>query len=171
MIRKTAIAVGVGAALLVAAAGTAFAAESAPTNPPTAAPTAALTTAPTSAPTAAPTASPAGHGDAHRLFRGEYAQWTTFDPKTNTSTVHDAIRGSVTAVSSSSITVKAADGTAQTYAVGADTKVHAKGDTKAAPGTIGQVKVGDRTVVVGTGQGSFTATHVLDRGAPAPAAQ
>lgn len=152
MIRKTAVAVGIGAVVLVGAAGTAVAAESNATTP-------------------TPATLTADHHRASRVFRGEYAQWTTFDQKTNTSTVHDAIRGSVTAVSPSSITVKAGNGTAQTYAVGTDTKVHTKGGANANPAAIGQVKVGDRAVVVGTGQGTFTATHVLDRGAPAPPAQ
>lgn len=155
MIRKTAIAVGIGTAVLLGAAGTAFAAES---------DTAATTT---------PAAAAAHHHHGHRLFRGEYGTWTSFDKKTNIATVHDAIRGTVSAVSSSGITVKAVDGTSETFAVGTATKVHAKGDSKTSPGTIAQVKVGDRAIVLGTGQSTFTATHVIDRGvapaAPAPA--
>lgn len=155
MIRKTAIAVGIGTAVLLGVAGTAFAAE---TDTPS---------------TSAPTATAAhAHHHAHRLLRGEYGTWTTFDKKTNTATVHDAIRGSVSAVSPTAITVKALDGTSETYTVGTGTKVHAKGDSKTSPGTIGQVKVGDRAIVLGTGQGTSTATHIIDRGvAPATPAR
>lgn len=161
MIRKTVIAAGIGTLVLLGAAGTAFAAESdaTPTTP-----------APAATPgSAGHTTGRAHHQHAHRTFRGEYGTWTTFDAKTDAATVHDAIRGTVGAVSSSSITLKAADGTSQTYAVDAGTKVHAKGDTKTDPGAIGQVKVGDRAVVLGTGQGTPTATHVRDHGvAPTP---
>jgi hypothetical protein len=93
-------------------------------------------------------------------FPGEYAQWTTFDAKTNTSTVYNGIRGQVGAVSASSISVKASNGTSQTFAVDANTRVRGG---KGKSGGIGQVKVGDQVVVVGTGQGSSTAVQVNDR--------
>lgn len=149
MMRKTAIVIGIGTAVLLGAAGTAFAAES----------DTAVTTAP-----AATSTAPAHHHHGHRIVRGEYGTWTTFDKKTSTATVHEAIRGTVGAVSSSGITVKAADGTSETYTVGTGTTVHVKGDTKTSTGTIAEVKVGDRAIVVGTGQGTFTATHVVDGG-------
>jgi hypothetical protein len=94
-------------------------------------------------------------------FPGELAQWTTFDAKTGTATVHDGIRGQVSAVSSTSITVKAAGGTSQTYAVDANTRVRA---AMGKSGAIDQIKVGDQVVVVGTGQSSFTATAVAAHG-------
>ena len=76
--------------------------------------------------------------------------------------VHDAVGGTVTAVSPTSITVKAADGFSGTFVVGSSTKVHVKG-TK--PATIANVKVNDRAVVAGTKSGStVTATQVLDAG-------
>ena len=109
----------------------------------------------------------------HEAFRGEYAQWTTYDAKTKADVVHDGIKGSVSAVSPTSVTVKAKDGTSETFAVSSDTKVSVKGDAKGTAGSIGQVKVGDRVELVGTGKTSFTATHLRDHGAataaPAPA--
>ena len=71
----------------------------------------------------------------------------------------------MTAVSATSITIKAADGTSETYAVTSATKVHVKGEAKGTKGTIGQVKVGDQAGVVGVGTSVKTATAVIDRGA------
>lgn len=89
-----------------------------------------------------------------------HGSWVTRNGSSGFVT-HDAIRGQVTAVSAGSITVKAADQVSQTYAVTADTKVHLRG-AKGKPGTIGQVKTGDRVIVLGTGTDSLTATQVLD---------
>jgi len=158
MIRKTALAVGIGAVVVLGAAGTALAAQSQPTQ-----------ATPTSSPTAAPTTTPApaearnGHQRVDLNFPGEFAQWTTFDAKTNTSTVNDGIRGQVTAVSAKSITIQAAGGTSQTFAVDTNTRVRG---AKTGYAGIGQIKVGDQAVVVGTGQSTFTATVVADRGTP-----
>ena len=155
MIRNTVLAAGIGAVVLLGATGAAVAAES-------------DTTPATPTPTGTPHL---GHAHTHAEPYGTAPpQWaarecrvpggvrpaTTFDAKTNTSTVHDGIRGQVSAVSATSITVKAANGTAQTFAVDTNTAVRARG------GTISQVKVGDQVVVVGTGQGSLTATQVDD---------
>ena len=104
---------------------------------------------------------------AERLLKSvAHAQWVSKDAKTGAWVTHDAVRGDVTAVSGTSITIKAADSTSETFTVNSTTKVHAKGDTKAHPGTIAQVKVGDEIGVLGTGSGTMTATHVLDRGVP-----
>ncbi len=108
-----------------------------------------------------------------RLEKVSHAQWVSKDGKTGTFVTHDAVRGNVTAVSAGSITIKATDGTSETFVVNSATKVHVKGDAKGTPGTISQVKVGDGAGVIGTGAGTMTATHVIDRGAPkapAPAA-
>ncbi len=145
MIRKAAIALGVGTAVLLGGAGTALAVTSDSTP-------------------AAPAPAPAAHGE-HARLRGEYGQWTTFDATTRVTTVHDVVRGTAGAVSPTSVTVRAADGSTKTYAVDGSTKVHVKG----AAGTIDQVEVGDRVVVLGTGTDSLTATHIGDRGAAAPA--
>ena len=101
----------------------------------------------------------------HEAFRGEYAQWTTYDAKTKADVVHDGIKGSVSAVSPTSVTVQAKDGTSETFTVSSATKVAVKGDAKGTAGSIGQVKVGDRVELVGTGKSSFAATHLRDRGA------
>lgn len=93
--------------------------------------------------------------------RALHATWVTRDGSSGFVT-HDAIRGQVTAVSAGSITVKAADDVSQTYAVTGDTKVHLRADGKGKAGSIGEVKTGDRVIVLGTGTTSLTATQVLD---------
>jgi len=92
--------------------------------------------------------------------RALHGSWVTRNGSSGFVT-HDAIRGQVTAVSAGSITVKAADDVSQTYAVTGDTKVHLRAALGKA-GTIGEVKTGDRVIVLGTGTGSLTATQVLD---------
>ena len=97
------------------------------------------------------------------LKRALHATWVTRDGKSSTTYVtHDAIRGSVTAVSASSITVKAADGVSQTYAVNSSTKVHSRAAGKGATATISSVKSGDKVLVAGTGTSALTATQVVD---------
>ena len=107
------------------------------------------------------------HHHSHRLAHALHAQWVTHNTKTNTDVTHNEIKGTVTAVSATSITVRAADGVTQTYTMGSGTTVHAKGDTKASLGTIDQIKSGDRAIVVGTGTSTLTATHVNDHGVAA----
>ena len=117
-----------------------------------------------------------GHGRKGRpalraLERALHAQWVTRKPGSSGSYVtHDAIRGQVTAVSPTSITVKAADGVSQTYAVTGSTKVRLRKAGSAAgrgtggtPGTIGDVHTGDQVAVAGTGTTSLTAAHIVDR--------
>jgi hypothetical protein len=130
--------------------------------------TAAFASAPaaTGSPTAA-TAAPAAHKfharHGHAETRAIHGQWVT---QHGTKLItHDEIRGAVTAVSSTSISVKAADGVTEKYVVGAGVKVHLKADGKGTAGTISQVKVGDHVAVTGTGTGPLTARRVLDRGA------
>ena len=60
------------------------------------------------------------------------------------------VRGTVTAIAATNITVKAADGTSQTVLLTADTK-YWKGTT---PEAINDVKVGDRVVVHATKKGA-----------------
>lgn len=74
----------------------------------------------------------------------------------------DIIHGSVVAVSPSSITVRAADGTQQTYVVTAQTKVRERSNGKGAASSISAVAVGDQALVLGTGTGTMTANRVLD---------
>lgn len=147
--RTIVISSAAGAVLVLGAAGAAVAAE-------------------TSGGTPTQGASTAHHH--HRgAFRGEYAQWTTYDAKTKADVVHDGIRGTVSAVSPTSITVKAKDGTSEEFAVASSTTVHVKGSAKGATGSIGQVKSGDRVEVLGTGKTSYAATRIDDRGAAASA--
>jgi hypothetical protein len=69
----------------------------------------------------------------------------------------DTQRGSVTAVSNSSITIKSGDGFTKTYGVTGDTIVDAKRDG------IGSIKVGDQVFVMATVSGSTaTAANVTD---------
>jgi len=103
------------------------------------------------------------------LGRALHAQWVTPDRDNAGGFVtHNAIRGAVTAVSASSITVKAEDGVSQTYAVTDATKVRlrkgqpGKGNRAGAAGTISDVHVGDKVAVVGTGATSLTAQHIVD---------
>lgn len=70
---------------------------------------------------------------------------------------HDGVVGTVTAVSSTSISVKASDGFAQTFTVNSDTKVRVD-KTKS---SIANIKVGAKVGVVGTGTTSPVATFVI----------
>lgn len=84
----------------------------------------------------------------------------------------DFQRGTVTAVSTSSVSIKSVDGFTASYAIGTTTKVHkasrtatttkTKGQTKA---TIAEVKVNDRVRVVGLKDGSkITLSSIGDQG-------
>jgi hypothetical protein len=77
---------------------------------------------------------------------------------------HDGIRGTVTAVSTTSITVKAADGTVETYVIDGQTITHLKADGKqrGTAAEIAKVETGDSVGVLGTGTTTLTATHVID---------
>jgi hypothetical protein len=105
--------------------------------------------------------------DLERRLEGvAHAQWVRKDGKTGSFVTHDAVRGDVSSISGTSITIKAADGTSETFVVNGSTKVHIKGvkDAAKTPGSISKVKVGDRVGVLGTGTPTMTATQVLDRG-------
>jgi uncharacterized cupin superfamily protein len=160
MMRKT-IVIGALAAAALGVGGVA-AAESA----------SAATPAPASTTAAANTTTgdkAHSHRDLRRMLeRSVHAQWTTYDGKTKAYVDHDEIRGIVTAESATSVTIKAGDGTIETYAVTKDTKIHDKAAGKGKAGTMSEVKTGDRAVVVGTGKSSLTATQILDRGLPKP---
>ena len=159
-----AVGLGIGGVALASSPSSAPAANSA--GAAVVAAPAALTTAPTSASKSLK----AGDGKRRealvkRLEKVAHAQWVTKDGKTGKFVTHDAIRGTVTALTTHSITVKSADGTSETFVVTSATKVHLKGAAKGTKGTIGQVKVGDQAGVVGTGTSVKTATAVIDRGA------
>ncbi len=166
MWKKVAIASAIGAAI-IGSAGAALAATS------TSSPSTPAATGSASSTTHPGTTKTGKHHHPDPLTRALHAQWVTHDKKTNTDVTHDEIRGTVTSVSATSISIKASDGVSETYAVSSTTQVRAKGDTKTNPGTISQVKVGDQARVVGTGTTAFTATHIDDHGVaktPTPAA-
>ena len=102
------------------------------------------------------------------LGRALHAQWVTRDrDNAGAFVTHSAIRGAVTAVSASSITVKAEDGVSQTYAVTDATKVRLRASqpgngNRGKAGTISDVHVGDKVAVIGTGATTLTAEHILD---------
>ena len=117
--------------------------------------------------TAAPAASEAlGRRGLVQLRRFQHGEWVARDAN-GADVTHDAIKGTVTAVSANSIAVKAADGFAQTYAVDSDTTVrlreHGKGSGE--KGSISQVKTGDQVLVAGVKSGTaLDAKHVVDVG-------
>jgi preprotein translocase subunit YajC len=75
---------------------------------------------------------------------------------------HDLITGTVTSVSSTSITVQAADKTSEKFVVNKDTKVRVRTKGKGTASSIASVKKGDHVVVAGTGTSTYTAKHVVD---------
>lgn len=100
-----------------------------------------------------------------RLNKVQHAEWVTKD-KTGGFVTREAIRGDITSVSPTSITVKAQDGVSLTFAVATDMKVHVRAAgkgaaTKPADVTITDVKTGQQALVTGTGQGSLTAGRVV----------
>jgi hypothetical protein len=147
MWKKIAIASGVCAA--VAGIGTAAVATSGSSTTPG---------TPTSA-----TAAAKDHDAGKALKRALHAQWVTKD-KDNKFVTHDAIRGTVSAVSATSITVLAEDKTSQTFTVNADTIVRVRTNGKGAKATISQVHSGDKALVIGTGTTSLTAKGIVDAG-------
>ena len=93
----------------------------------------------------------------------QHAEWVTKGDN-NTYVTHEAILGQVTAVSSTSVTVKSTDGTSMTFAVTADTKVHqrqAKGSTTTP--TIADVKTGQTVLVGGEKSPDLTAKNIVVR--------
>lgn len=115
---------------------------------------AAATSATTTATTAADKAHP--RLDLRRARAVIHATWTT-----RNGVHHRAIRGTVKAVSSDSITVKAKDGVTETYVVTSKTAVRVLGDGHKGKDPISEVEVGDKALVSGTG--STTARHVIAR--------
>jgi hypothetical protein len=98
--------------------------------------------------------------DVSRLRKAVHATWVSENKKTKTFTTHDAIRGLVSAVSPSSISIRAADDVTETYVVNSGTKVHTRANKAAA--SISDVKTGDPVWVAGTGTTTLTASRVVD---------
>lgn len=111
--------------------------------------------------TSRPGPAKAGHRGLVELRRVVHGQVVTRG-KGGAFVTHDIIRGQVTTVSPTSIGVSAADGTTEAFTVNSKTRVATRTDGKASASSIGQVKVGDRVAVRGTGTRSFTARRVVD---------
>jgi hypothetical protein len=150
MYRKILIS-GVTAAAIVGAGGTAIALSGSDTPPPGAPAAATKSSAP---------AQPGkhGHGLLRRLAHGQFV----VKGKNGTFETHDIIRGTVTSVSATSITVQAPDKKSETFAVTKDTKVRVRDNGKGAPSTISKVAKGDHVMVAGTGTSTLTAKHIVD---------
>src|SRR6476620_7128423 len=107
-----------------------------------------LVAAASQAPAADDTAQGADTGDRKglrgRMLRALHGTWVT-ESKAGPVT-HQAVRGDVTAVSATSITVKAKDGFSLTFSVAGDTKVRARTAGKGSASTIGAVKVGSKAL-------------------------
>jgi hypothetical protein len=163
MYRTLALA-GVTAAVIVGA-GTAALAESGSTSGSPAGPSSAAASTPSGS--GAQAAATKGHGN--RLGKRGVRATVVTRGKGNTFVTHDLIRGQVTAVSAASISIKAADGTTETFVVNAATKVKQRsaGQTgRASTSTISAVRSGDTVLVTGTGGPTPTAIptakHVVD---------
>lgn len=105
------------------------------------------------------TAKPGKHaGKAmRRVLHGEFVT----RGKKGTYVTHELIRGTITAVSATSITVKSVDGTAETFTVAKATKVRQRANGKATTSRISSVHTGDHAFVTGTGTGTPTAKRVI----------
>jgi len=147
---KTIAVVGATAAIIGGAGTAALAASGSPT--------------PTSASSSSSLSQNSANGSTktavNRLRRAVHATWVSENKKTKTFTTHDAIRGRVTTMSNTSITVKAADNVSETYVLNARTKVHTRAEKTAA--SISDVKSGDPVWVAGTGTTTLTASRVVD---------
>ncbi len=106
-----------------------------------------------------------GHRPARlaRLARVEHAK-VTLRTKDGGSVTRTIWVGTVTAVSGSSLTVQAADGTSATYKITSTTKVLDATTEGQRPSSsdIGSVATGDRVAAGGTGSSSLTARRVVE---------
>jgi hypothetical protein len=159
MILSRKVAAIVGGVAAVAVIGTAGVAAA------TAAPSPSGSPAPSASPGASPSAPGAdkgergegrrGHGRVGHLFRGLHGEWVVKQQDGTFVTMVGA-RGEVTAVSATSITIKAEDGFTATFAVNADTKVRGRDVDK-----IADVKVGDRGGALGPKSGDTATARVV----------
>lgn len=100
-------------------------------------------------------------GPRHHLLRALHAEWVTMGK--DGPVTHQAIRGDVTAVSPTSITVKAKDGVSLTFTIDTDTKVRERKAGKGADSAIGDVTVGAKALVAGVGATAPEARWVIFR--------
>jgi hypothetical protein len=160
---KRIAAVGAAAVIIGGAGTAAFAASGTTTPSPTAASISPVSDISTN--TATNTAAIGSHLAVDRLRRAVHATWVTKNKKTGVFTTHDVIRGLVTAVSATSITVQAADNVTETYVINGRTKVYTRALKSAASKTaalISDVKTRDLVRVGGTGTTTLTALRVVD---------
>lgn len=148
--------VGVSAVIIGVAGTAAIAASGTDTSTPSASPS----SVPPGASVHGAKAAAGKHAEIDRIRGAVHATWVSEDKTTKAFTTHDSIRGQVTAVSPTSITVEAADQVTETYVVGSDVKVSTRSNKTTA--TISDVKTGDPVLVVGTGTTTLTATRVVD---------
>jgi hypothetical protein len=123
-----------------------------------AAPTATASAAPGSG-TATP-ADKAGAGTRHKIrraaiVRGMHGEWVVKGKDGKPVTLL-TIRGEITAVSPTSVTVKAEDGVSETFTVTSDTKVKGADVT-----SISGVKVGAKGAMVGVKSGNTTTARAV----------
>lgn len=153
---------GVTAAAIIGAGGTAMAVSGSNTTPGT--PTGSGATTSSSHHGSKSGKHEGRHAFGIALRQVEHGQIVT--RKKGGTVTHDFIRGTVSAVSGTSITVQAADNTSETFVVGPSTKVRVRDNGKGTASSIAGVHATDRVVVLGTGTSTFTATHIVDlRGA------
>jgi len=117
------------------------------------------TPAPTASAVPSNSAAPSDHPKAKRarralIGRGMHGEWVV-KGKDGKPVTLETIRGTVTAVGSSRLTVKAEDGFTETFATNSDTKVRGGADA------LGDVKVGARGAVVGVKSGNTITARVV----------
>jgi hypothetical protein len=145
---------GVTAAVIIGAGGTALALTGSDQ------PTSGTPTATTTAAQQTTAKDKAAKGKGKLLKRLSHAQIVTRGK--GGFVTHDLIKGTVTSVSSTSITVQAADKTSETFVINKDTKVRLRTKGKGTASSIASVKNGDHVLVAGTGTSTYTAKHVVD---------
>jgi hypothetical protein len=96
----------------------------------------------------------AKHAKRAFLARGMHGEWVVKDKDGKPVTLA-TVRGTVTAVGSASVTVKAEDGFTATFATNSDTKVRGGADSLA------EVKAGAKAAVVGVRSGSTTTARAV----------
>jgi hypothetical protein len=153
---KTIAVVGATAAI-IGGAGTAAIAASGTTTP---TPSAPLSSSSSNSSANGSATTAAAQGGVGRLRRAVRATWVSENKKTKTFTTHDAIRGRVTGVSDTSITVTSADNVSESFVLGSGTRVHTR--AKKAAASISDVTIGDPVWVAGTGTSTLTARRVVD---------
>jgi hypothetical protein len=150
MVRRILIG-GVTAAAIIGAGGTALALTGSSAAPDPVA----------SQATTAAHSSPAGHHKRPRLLRRlSHAQIVV--RAHGGFVTHDLIRGTVTKVSPTAITVQAKDKTTETFTLDQRTKYRTRTNGKGADSTVAAIHVGDHVGVAGTGTSTKTAKHVVD---------